>query len=75
MSKQYPLTPEQLALQAERRAKSQNKIDDPRQKAEDAGVILSREWMQLKVPHTSAIKVLTWNVCSFFTHIMCTLHC
>jgi hypothetical protein len=67
MSKQYTPTPEHLALAAERRAKRQNKVETSSRKNDDSGNILLREWMQLQAPHINAIKVMTWNVCSFST--------
>jgi hypothetical protein len=66
MSKQYLLTQEQLALAAERKAKRQKKAEVSTPESQETGIILEREWMQLHAPQANCVKVLTWNVCSFF---------
>jgi hypothetical protein len=71
----FQLTPEQIALSAERKAKKQNtKFSQSSDNCPVAGAIVNRAWIPLPISlledarasdgrQQQEIKVLTWNVC------------
>jgi RNA exonuclease NGL2 len=71
--KPFQLTPEQLALSAERKAKKGSTIITPPSDHSPAGAIVDRAWIALPTAQDAnghqvqQIKVLTWNVCLPFS--------
>ncbi|KAJ7110130.1 Endonuclease/exonuclease/phosphatase [Mycena epipterygia] len=68
MSKRFPLTPEQIALSEERKAKKQklqNQAPPPNNVEEIKGSILARPWIDLeRTEHRDGfrVKIMTWNL-------------
>lgn len=66
----YQLTPEQIALQEERKRKKEAAKaavpDDPHVPTNEDALdkILERDWVKTRAPRTlsSSVKVMTWNV-------------
>ncbi|KAJ7293660.1 Endonuclease/exonuclease/phosphatase [Mycena rebaudengoi] len=69
MSKRYQLTPEQIALSEERKAKKQKQAQEPPPATEEApqASIKSRPWIDLQRPAENIdgfqrVKLMTWNL-------------
>jgi len=67
MSKRFQLTPEQLALSEQRKAKKVKLSENSAMESDETNIrILSRKWVQLPIAPSldvgRRVKVLTWNV-------------